>query len=92
MFVAKPDNYDCSQDSSYLPRLTRIVSYLQMDSSNITFVVRNGIAAENYLTAIMATLTVLFLVGVLVLTTALVFHRYGTISKNKYNGKRIDIF
>ncbi|CAH1102697.1 unnamed protein product [Psylliodes chrysocephalus] len=85
VFVAKPDNYDCSQDSSYLPRLTRIVSYLQMDSSNITFVVRNGIAAENYLTAIMATLTVLFLVGVLVLTTALVFHRYGTISKNKYN-------
>ncbi|CAG9856719.1 unnamed protein product [Phyllotreta striolata] len=84
VFVAKPDNYECSQRNSYIPRLTRPVfhtTYRAINASNIKFKVRNGITAKNYAMAITITIAILLVVALLILFAALISHRYGTISK-----------
>ncbi|CAG9828914.1 unnamed protein product [Diabrotica balteata] len=84
VFVSKPDTYECSQESSVLPRLTRTVSIEQMVRTHVNFVIRNSITANDYTVAVGATFLILVGTGVLVTVAALIFHRYGTIARNKY--------
>ncbi|KAJ8978688.1 hypothetical protein NQ317_004216 [Molorchus minor] len=85
VFVAKPDNYDCSQENSYIPRQLRTVHILTLNvSSTITFKIRNSISMSDYIIASLGTLIVCSIVGVVLTITALVLNRFGTISKNKY--------
>lgn len=85
VFVAKPDNYDCSQESSYLPRFTRVVSISQFESSTVKFTINNGISAKQYIIAIGATFCICVIFGIFLMIAAFIFHRYGTISRNTYN-------
>ncbi|XP_056636310.1 SID1 transmembrane family member 1-like isoform X1 [Diorhabda sublineata] len=85
VFVAKPDNYDCSQESSYIPRYTKVLSISQNESSTVMFKINNGIGAKRYVIAILVTFFICVITGFLLMVTAFIFHRYGTISRNTYN-------
>ncbi|CAG9819072.1 unnamed protein product [Phaedon cochleariae] len=86
VFVAKPDNYECSQSSSYIPRMMRTVSISTVNiTSKVNFKIRNNISGRDYVLAVVGTFVILTAAGVVLVIIALVFHRYGTISKNTYN-------
>lgn len=87
VFVAKPDNYECSEKDSYIPRS---MASVQFQTTNITtevnFSIKNGVTYKQYMIAIFATLISLVLVGVICVIAALLFHRCGTIGKVPSNG------
>lgn len=91
VFVAKPDNFDCSQENSYIPKINKIV---EIHSINITtiinFKIRNSITFKQYFIAIGGTTVVLIAVGLILVILALIFHRYGTISRIVCRGKIIN--
>lgn len=88
VFVAKPDNYDCSQLNSILPPNSKL---LESKSPNIsTFIelkIKNSITYNEYFIAIGGTTAVLLIIGVVLITVAIITHRYGTISTIHNEGK-----
>ncbi|KAJ8945172.1 hypothetical protein NQ318_001638 [Aromia moschata] len=86
VFVAKPDNFDCSQENSYIPRSLRysLISTLNI-TSTVNFKIRSSISIEDYILASLGTLITLSVVGIFLTVFALLLNRFGTISKNKYD-------
>ncbi|KAJ8978689.1 hypothetical protein NQ317_004217 [Molorchus minor] len=94
VFVAKPDNYDCSQESSYIPRLAKKVPISPLKSmSTVTFKIRNGINQQDYLQASLGTLAAMLILGGILTGLAMIFNRFGTVSKIKCNDDKVmDIY
>ncbi|XP_023029154.2 sid-1-related A [Leptinotarsa decemlineata] len=81
VFVARPDNFDCSEESSLLPRIMSTPVTDMKTTSNVTFTVRNGINVKQYRIGVFATLGTLVAVGLLCIILNIAFNRFGTISK-----------
>lgn len=88
VFVAKPDNFDCSQESSFLPRSMRTVQIQNINiTTEINFNIKNGLTYKQYIIAIIGTTIVLLVIGAVLVVLAIVFHRYGSISKVRPTGR-----
>ncbi|KAJ8935541.1 hypothetical protein NQ314_012745 [Rhamnusium bicolor] len=88
VFVAKPDNFECSQENSFLPRTLRNVEIAPLNiTSSINFIIKTGISRDDYILASLGTLITLTIIGVILTILALVLNRRGTISKSKYDGR-----
>ncbi|KAF7272265.1 hypothetical protein GWI33_014926 [Rhynchophorus ferrugineus] len=92
VFVAKPDNYECSQESNVIP-LTRMSSILENNITTIlTFSIKNSITLREYGLASVGVIVILTLFGILVSAIIMVFNRFGTISKREKEKAEIKDF
>uniref|UniRef100_V5G0U6 SID1 transmembrane family member 1 n=2 Tax=Anoplophora glabripennis TaxID=217634 RepID=V5G0U6_ANOGL len=83
IFVAKPDNADCTEGSSYLPRLeTNFHLSTQNITTSITFKIRPTVTRREYIIATIGTLVTLGAIGIILTILSLVLNRFGTISKS----------
>lgn len=81
VFVAKPDNYDCSQESNVIP-LSRLSSIMDNNiTTMLTFSIKNSISLYEYAYASIGIAIAVVIFGVVSLAVIIIFNRYGTISK-----------
>uniref|UniRef100_A0AAR5P121 Uncharacterized protein n=2 Tax=Dendroctonus ponderosae TaxID=77166 RepID=A0AAR5P121_DENPD len=81
--VAKPDDYECSQESSIIPMIRSASVMENTIISTVTFNIRESISTHDYILASMGTLTVVAAFGLLFTGIVFVFNRLGTISRLK---------
>ncbi|KAL1492112.1 hypothetical protein ABEB36_012602 [Hypothenemus hampei] len=82
VFVAKPDDYDCSQQNSIIPGMTRFDAI--MDNTiitTITFEIRNNITHYDFVLVVIGTLLVVLAFCTICTILVCVCNRYGTISR-----------
>lgn len=84
VFVAKPDNYDCSQENSLIPLFRNFLIAENNITSTVSFKITNSISASDYLYSALGTIAIIAVFGVLFTGIIFVFNRFGTISKTKY--------
>ncbi|ERL95997.1 hypothetical protein D910_00768, partial [Dendroctonus ponderosae] len=87
--VAKPDDYECSQESSIIPMIRSASVMENTIISTVTFNIRESISTHDYILASMGTLTVVAAFGLLFTGIVFVFNRFGTISRLKPESKLI---
>ncbi|XP_050304871.1 SID1 transmembrane family member 1-like [Anthonomus grandis grandis] len=84
VFVARPDNYKCSQENSIIPQVQRMSYVLENNiSTTITFLIRDSISVKDYLIACIGTMMMVAIFGITLTGIIFVLNRFGTISKMK---------
>ncbi|KAG5866897.1 hypothetical protein JTB14_037848 [Gonioctena quinquepunctata] len=91
VFVANPDNADCSLQNSYRPSAKFSTVTPTNVTSQIKFIVRNSITEGDYKKAILGTLGVLVAMATFVTAFGIILNRRGTISKSEYTDEAADI-
>lgn len=87
--VAKPDDYECSQESSIIPMIRSVSLMENTIISTVTFNIRESISTADYILVSVGTLAVIALFGLLFTGMVFVFNRFGTISRLKTESKLI---
>lgn len=81
VFVAKGDNYECSQDHSFIPMPRPITILPANRTSLIRFKINRNINRIDYLKASLITLAAIVIFYVVAFVMICGFSKYGTMSK-----------
>lgn len=80
MFVAKPDDYECSQENSVIPLMRSSALVENNITSVVTFLIKDSISNREYTLSCLGTLAAITIFGVVFTGIVFLFNRFGTIS------------
>ncbi|KAK9881818.1 hypothetical protein WA026_017331 [Henosepilachna vigintioctopunctata] len=79
VFVAQPDNSDCSEDLTLDPGVDYYYERNSDETTNVTFVVQRSLDRNQYINSMMITLAAIFIFYVIAIALIVIFRKYGSI-------------